>query len=65
MRRLLAGLAIRSRLNFATSASNSSPLVNFTPWRSLNSQVVGLISLYEVASQGVIFRSLSRTSSVS
>jgi len=28
------------RLNLAASASNSSPFVNFTPWRSLNSQVV-------------------------
>src|SRR4029450_8878077 len=43
-RSLLAGLARRSRLNFTDSASNVSPLWNFTPRRSLNSQVVGATS---------------------
>src|SRR3972149_4913880 len=33
---------MRSMLNFTDSPSNGSPLWNFTPCRSLNSQVVGL-----------------------
>jgi hypothetical protein len=43
-RSLLAGLISRSRLNFTDSASKTSPLWNFTPLRSLISQVVGATS---------------------
>src|SRR5215468_1278009 len=56
----------RSRLNFADSALNSSPLVNLTPLRSLTSHVVGATSFgISVASAGMILRFASRSQSVS
>ncbi len=56
----------RSRLYFADSALKSSPLWNFTPRRSLTSQVVGATSFgSSAASAGTIFRFGSRSTSVS
>ena len=55
----------RSRLNLTASASSSSPLWNLTPFRILNSHVVGFTTRQDSASHGMIFRSLSRKSSVS
>ena len=34
------------------AALNGSPLWNFTPWRSANSQVVSLTTFHPVASMG-------------
>ena len=42
----------RSKVNLTSAEVSRSPLWNLTPWRSLNCQVVGLISLYSVASEG-------------
>ena len=65
-RSLLAGFESRSRLNFTESALKSSPLWNFTPLRSLISQVVGATSLgSSAASAGTSFRLWSRSTSMS
>ena len=53
-------------LNFTASALKSSPLWNFTPLRSLNSQVVGATSLgSSAASAGTSLRLGSRSRSAS
>src|SRR6266566_4722220 len=57
---LVAGSMNRWCDHFTASAVNFSPLWNLTSSRSLSSQVVGLIWLYELASQGWILRSLSK-----
>src|SRR6266850_8325982 len=60
------GSFTRSRLNFADSALNSSPLWNLTPLRSFTSHVVGLSSFgISVASAGTILRFGSRSQSAS
>jgi hypothetical protein len=65
-RSLLAGFETRSRLNFTESALNSSPLWNFTPLRSLTSQVLGAISLgISAARAGTILKLRSRSYRVS
>ena len=64
-RSLSLASTIRSRVNFTASASNGSPLWNFTPWRSLNSHTVGATSFGSSASAGRILSSWSRSSSVS
>ena len=43
---------MRSIENFTSSAVKSEPSWNFTPSRSLNSQVVGSTTFQEVASPG-------------
>src|SRR3989441_1267555 len=48
----LPGSVTRSNENFTSSAVIVSPLWNFTPLRSLNSQVVSLSAFHEVASDG-------------
>src|SRR5881396_1696995 len=48
----LPGSVTRSIENFTSSAVSVSPLWNFTPLRSLNSQVVSLSAFHEVASDG-------------
>src|SRR4029453_2209608 len=60
------GSPSRSRLNFTASASTGSPVWNFTPGRSLNSQVVGATSFgSSAASAGCSTRLPSRSSKVS
>ena len=46
-------LGARSAVKRTSSASKAEPSVNFTPLRSLNSQVVSLIAFHEVARPGV------------
>src|SRR3989440_422648 len=48
----LPGSVTRSKENFTSSAVSGSPLWNFTPRRSLNSQVVSFSAFQEVASDG-------------
>ncbi len=46
------GSHVRSRLNLASAELNGSPLCHFTPWRSLNTHVVGPWLFHSVASAG-------------
>src|SRR5688572_21305457 len=55
----LGTLGTRSMVKITSSAVKGVPSWNFTPWRSLNSQVVSSISLQEVANAG---RTLSLSS---
>ena len=49
---VLPGSSTRSKENVTSSAVIVSPLWNFTPLRSLNSQVVSLIAFHDVANAG-------------
>src|SRR5918997_6330357 len=49
----VSGAIIRSYQNLTSSASNSLPSWNLTPWRSLNVQVVGLGFVHDSARAGV------------
>ena len=62
---LVFGSCIRSNEYFTAWALNGSPLWNFTPWRNLNSQVVGSTDRQESASPGLSARLASRETSVS
>jgi hypothetical protein len=62
---LVFGSSIRSNENFTACALKGSPLWNFTPGRSLNSQVVASTARQESASPGRRARLASRPTSVS
>src|SRR5689334_5178092 len=61
---LFGTLGTRSSVNFTSSAVSSVPSLNFTPLRSLNSQVVGSTVFHDVAMPGIMCESGSISTSL-